>query len=132
MSDEAFCPEIEKPTKTWLQQVFGHIDTSTVRARRGATALAQLIDAQVDIYNQRTGVKDNRRRWFHVLEAVKSVRDLRASISEEACELMLERVLQRKAEVFRAQDEWMERRGVLTDSDFARLRALEPEDVDTD
>jgi hypothetical protein len=132
MSDEAFCPEIENPTETWLQEVFGHIDTSTTRARRGATALAQLIDAQVDLYNRRLGHVDNRVSWFHVLEAVKSVRDLRASISEEACQLMLKRVLQRRAEVLQAQDEWLHSRGVLTDSDLARLRALEPEDVDTD
>jgi hypothetical protein len=132
MIDDAFCPETEKPDTTWLKEVFGHIDRSTTRARRGATALAQLIDAQVDIYNRNLGDVDNRVRWFHVLEAVKSVRDLRASISEEACQLMLERVLQRRAEVFQAQDEWLHSRGVLTDSDLARLRALEPEDVDTD
>jgi len=104
----------------WLQEVFGHIDTSTIRARRGAKAFGQLIGAEREHSNKQLGVVDDRSRWFHVLEAVKSVRDLRASISEEACQLMLERVLQHKADVFRAQEVFLMSRTFLTDSDWAR------------
>ena len=110
-------------SSAWMDEIYEQFDAGRPASRRGAAALSALIRDAL------RGTESPRTCWFHVLEALECVRDLRRSISPKSLDRMFAIVERRRTAVLEAQDEFLDRIPAtrsLTEEEFRGLEHLEP------